>query len=188
MKYRKKDIGDLLKDKNWEGVKAFADKFGMKRFIMLDRIVREKDVEKLKAFVEEYGIEPLVEYGMPVGGEGVKELYDISDRLHGHKRKTGAEWWLRDEVEDAVRQLKGHADDDVVQERVAMLWKDVDAAVEAPPEIKADAFRKVLMLQLIRGICRPVYREEKEAMERMIAMFEKTGFSAAIRYEDDFTE
>ena len=188
MKYRKKDIGDLLKDKNWEGVKAFTDKFGMKCFIMLEKIVREKDVDELKAFVKAYGIDPLMEYGMPVGGEGVKELYDISDRYHGHKRKVGAEWWLRDVVEDTIRQLKGHAGDEGLRERVALLWKELDATVAAPPEIKAGAFQKVLMLQLLRGICRPVYREEKEAMERMIDVCEKNGFSAAIRYEDDYAE
>jgi hypothetical protein len=71
---------------------------------------------------------------------------------------------------------------------VALLWKEADASLEGPPELKATAFRKVLMLQLVRGICRPLYHQEKELMERMIALFDKAGFAPAIHYDDEFTE
>src|SRR4030042_5639838 len=104
MKYRNEDITDTIEKKNWEGVKLFVERFGMGLFVALDRIIREKDLDRLKEFVKRHSIEPLVEYGMPLGGEGVKELYEISERFHAHKRKTGAEWWVRGGGEAAVGQ------------------------------------------------------------------------------------
>lgn len=187
MKTRNKEIRDALENKNWEGVKLFVDRFGMSLFVALDRIVRDKDLDTLKEFVKRNSIEPLVEYGMPVEGEVVRELYGISERYHGHKHKTGAEWWVRDEVDAAVRQLKGYAVEPGFLEGVALLWKEVDQKVEAPQEIKVSAFRKVLLLQLIRGIFRPEFREEKEAMEKIIAMCERSGFTAAIQHCEAFS-
>jgi len=66
MKYRGKEIDYLFRNKNWEGVKPFTDRFGLDVLIQLEQVVAEKDWEKLKSFVQRYGIEPLVEYGMPV--------------------------------------------------------------------------------------------------------------------------
>ena len=48
MKYKKKNIDDVFRNKNWEGVKSFVDKFGMNLLILLDKIVKAKDWEKLK--------------------------------------------------------------------------------------------------------------------------------------------
>jgi hypothetical protein len=188
MKYKNKDITDAIRNKNWEGLRLFVERFGMGLFVALDRIIRDKDLDKLKEFVKRNSMEPLVEYGLPLEGEVVKELYEISERFHGHKHKTGAEWWVRDEVEAAVRQLRGYASSEPFLDGVALLWKEVDEKIQAPEEIKVSAFRKVLMLQLIRGIFRPEFREEKETMEKIIAMCERSGFTGAIGYQEAFTE
>ena len=188
MKYRKKDIDDVFQGKNWEGVKPYVDRFGLDTLILLDRIVRSKDWERLKAFVQGFGIEPLVEYGMPVEGEGVKELYRISDRYHGHKVKTGAEWWLRDGIRDAVAQLTGYASEAGFQEKVALLWKDVDTQIDIPGDSKERAFRKVLISFLVQGIYGPETPEEEEAMERIRALFEASNFETDTRYHHDYTE
>lgn len=188
MKYRRKDIDDVFENKNWEGVKPFVDIFGLDKLILLDRIVKGRDWEKLKAFVTGYGIEPLLQYGMPVEGEGVKELFEISDRYHGQKSKTGAEWWVRDEIRDAVRQLQGHAADTQVLEKVALLWKNVDARVDVPGEIKERAFSKVLISSLVQAIYRPEIPEEDEAMKRIRDLFESSGFETGIQYDEEFAE
>jgi hypothetical protein len=188
MKYKKKNIDDVFRNKNWEGVKSFVDKFGMNLLILLDKIVKAKDWEKLKDFVKTYSIEPLIEFGMPVGGEGVKELYDISDRYHAHKHKTGAEWWLRDEIRDACLQLKGHSGDVVVQEKAALLWKDVDAEIDGAPEIKVSAFRKILISELIQGIYSPEIEEEAGAMKRIKELFRQRGFSKGLGFDHELLD
>jgi hypothetical protein len=188
MKYRKRNIDQVFQNKNWEGVKGFTDRFGMDLLILLDGLVKERNWEGLKEFVQRFSIEPLVEYGIPVGGEGVRELYEISDRFHGHKQKTGAEWWVRDELTDVIQQLKGYAGDPALLDKIAMAWKDVDARVAAAPETKASAFRKVLITALIQGIYRPAFKEEAQAMERIDSLFEQMDFKSGIQYRDEFVE
>ncbi|MBW2102495.1 MAG: hypothetical protein JRH05_07430 [Deltaproteobacteria bacterium] len=188
MKYRGKEIDYLFRNKNWEGVKPFTDRFGLDVLIQLEQVVAEKDWEKLKSFVQRYGIEPLVEYGMPVGGEGVKELYEISDRYHGHKRKTAGEWWLRDEMEDVSRQLKGYGAEPILQEKCALAWKEVDASVECPGPVKENAFRKVLLWTLIEALYRPESEEEQKIMDRIFGVFEQMRFREGLVYDHEFSE
>ncbi len=188
MKYRKKNIDDVFRNKNWEGLQGFVDKFGLDCLILLDRIVQSKDLEKLKEYVKTFSIEPLLEYGMPVAGEGVKEFYDISDRYHAHKHKTGAEWWVRDEFKDAVRQLKGYAAEPAFLDNVALLWKEVDARIEAPARTKINAFRKILIATLVSGLFKAETDEEKQTMDRIETLFNAQAFKKGIRYRHDFSE
>ncbi|MBN2126528.1 MAG: hypothetical protein JW821_19660 [Deltaproteobacteria bacterium] len=187
MKYKGKDIDEVFQGKNWEGVRRFTERFGLDRLIFLDAVVKEKDWEKLKEYVKLFSMEPVLEYGLPVGGEGVKELYDLDERFHGQKRKVGAEWWLRDEIEDAVRQLRGYAGDPRFQEKAALLWKEVDAQVDIPRKAKENAFRKVLLTALLGAIYK-AEPEEEAALEEIRDLFDRLGFGEGISYEHDFAE
>ena len=152
MKYMKKDISEILKNKNWEGVKRFTNRYSMRLLLMLEKIVGDKDFDSLKDFVRTFSIEPVLEYGLPVGGDGVKELYEISERYHSHKQKTGAEWWVRDEIEDIILQLKGYSSESKFLDMVALIWKEVDAEIEAESRIKERVFRKALKICIIKAI------------------------------------
>jgi hypothetical protein len=188
MKHKKKDIDDVLRDKHWEGVKRFTDRFSMDQLLLLDKIVKARDWEQLKDYVKMFGIEPLLEFGMPVGGDGIKELYEINDRYHGHRHKTGAEWWLRDEFNDLTQQLEGYAGDPMLLEKVALAWKEVDAHLEGAPEIKVSAFRKVLLMALVEALYAPEVEEERRLMGRVDDLFKQMRFSDGIAYNHDFVD
>ena len=188
MRYKNRNIDDFLKNKNWDGVKRFTDRYSIGLLIMLDNIVATKDFEALKDFVQTYSIQPLLEYGLPVEGKGIKELYDISDRYHSHKYKIGAEWWVRDEVEDLMRQLKGHLGEHEILDRISLIWKEVDEVISAEPWLKERAFKKILMKSLIIGIYKAEIGEETDIMDQMDKIFEKSGFSMALKYNEDFVE
>jgi hypothetical protein len=188
MKYRKKNIDVFLEDKNWEGVKRFTNKYSFSLFIMLEKIRTAKDFEALKDFVKTFSIEPVLEYGLPVGGEGVKELYDISDRYHSHKHKVGAEWWVRDEVDDLIRQLKGFSSENEILDRIALIWKNVDTEINSEPRLKERAFKKILMKYLIEGIYKAEFKDEEETMKEIEKIFEISKFFDALGYNEEYME
>jgi hypothetical protein len=160
----------------------------MRLLIMLDRIVKNKDFDALKDFVKNFSIEPVLEYGLPVGGEGVKELYEISERYHLHKQKIGAEWWVRDEIEDIIQQLKGYSGESKFLDMVALIWKEVDMEIESEPRIKESAFRKALNISIIKAINKAGDKSEAVIMDKINGVVEKSGFLESLHYDDDFVE
>ena len=188
MKYKNKNIDDILKNKNWEGVQRFTERYSIRLFFMLDKIVSARDFNALKEFVKEFSIEPVLEYGLPVGGEGVKELYDISDKYHSHKNKTGAEWWVRDEIQDIITQLRGHSAETGILDRIAFIWKEVDASIKAEAWLKESAFKKVLVRFLINGIYKAGSIEENSVMREISEIFEKTDFSESLKYDEGYED
>ena len=188
MKYRKRNIDDVFQHKNWEGVEPFIDRFGIDQLILLDKVVREKDWEKLKEYVKRFSLDPLLEYGMPVAGEGIRELEEIDHRFHSHKRKVGAQWWLRDEIEDAVEQLKGYSLDAVFLDKVALAWKNVDSQIDSLREKKINAFRKMVVISLIKAIYKPGDEEEGTLMTDIDALLHKSGFGEKLEYKHDFVK
>ena len=71
---------------------------------------------------------------------------------------------------------------------VALIWKEVDAEIEAESRIKERVFRKALKICIIKAINKAEDNIEADIMNKVNAVFEKSGFFESLHYNYDFDE